>query len=453
MKRVRLSRFFENIKPSGLRVAQEIFERRVEEEIAKGVSPTKAINVAIGNVSLKTHPKLLERYLHPSNPELRGGVWQYTQTQGTKAAQEAFKNIIYSFLPKEVRPELHILVESGGSSVMKTVVLGICGDAGSGERPLLVMDPTYANYKAVSDETGRRIVAIQRRLNKDGKFNDIHRHELLDAIEKYRPGGMLIIPYDNPSGTLMRQRVINEYARICLEHGMFLVSDEAYRGLYYTEDEAPSIWKITNKDVPGIESAGIRISIETLSKVFNACGLRMGAFVTDNEELAEKATMANNTYLCASAIDQDILSALAEEPMGEIQRWVGYLREYYRRVLSYVYEGLRKNLPGVSMSAPEASIYFVVDVKDIAHDGFDAEDFVMFCAKEGAVSLGGDRYTLLTSPMWGFYNVLNNNPGRTQLRIACVEPEDRMKLVPELFARLFVEYEKRAAKSRVPQIA
>jgi len=437
----KFSNFFNNLKPSGLRMAQTVFEKRAKEDLRNGREPIEAINVAIGSVSLKTHPKLLERYLNPIDRDLINGIWRYGETPGTDKANEVFIKIIKAFMPEGVNPRLYSIIQDGGSGAMRTAVLGLCGDAGKDDRPLLVMNPTYTNYKAVADELGRKIVAVERALDREGNFNDVAVEEIERAVKKYRPGALLIIPYDNPSGKLMRQKTINEYARICLENDIFIISDEAYRGLYYVEGEPPSVWRVTDRDVPGIESAGIRISIESLSKTFNACGLRMGALVTDNEDFRDRASAANTTYLCPSIIDMHIAEALYDESYESIREWIRGLRDYYKELLEYMYENLKKRMPRAIVSKPEASIYLVVDLREMVDDSFDAEKFVMFCAREGEVNIGGKRYTLLVSPMWGFYNVFEGrNPGHTQVRIACVEPEDKMKLVPELFETLLSDY-------------
>ncbi len=438
----KFSNFFNNVRPSGLRLAQTVFENRVASDKENHKAPIEAINVAIGSVSLKTHPKMLERYLNPTNQELIEGTWRYGETPGTQKANDVFIKIIRAFLPKDINPQLYSVVQEGGSAVMRTAILGVCGDAGSDEKPLLVMNPTYTNYKAVVDEIGRKIVSVPRALDRKGNFSNVAVKEIEDAIKKYKPGALLIIPYDNPSGQLMRQKTINEYARICMKNNIFIISDEAYRGLYYVDEEPPTIWKVTNKDVEGIEEAGIRISIESLSKTFNACGLRMGALVTDNKDFRDKASYANTTYLCPSIIDQHIAEALYDESEEDILNWINDLKTYYKKILKNLYEEFKKHIPGIIMSQPEASIYTVLDVREIAKPGFDAEDFVMFCAQNGEVEIDSKRMTLLVSPMWGFYNVLNNtNPGHTQMRIACVAPEHKMKLVPKLFAKLFEQYE------------
>ncbi len=438
----KFSNFFNNVRPSGLRLAQTIFEKRVESDIQAAKKPIEAINVAIGSVSLKTHPKMLQRYLNPIDENLLNGIWRYGETPGTKKANEVFIKIIKAFLPDNMDLQLYSVVQEGGSAVMKTALLGVCGDAGSDEKPLLVMNPTYTNYKAVAEEIGRKIVSVPRSLDRKGNFSNIAIKEIENAIKEYKPGALLIIPYDNPSGQLMRQKTINEYARICLENNIFIISDEAYRGLYYVDEEPPTIWKVTDKDVPGIEDAKIRISIESLSKTFNSCGLRMGALVTDNYDFRDKAAYANTTYLCPSIISQHIAEALYDESKEDILKWINDLRDYYNDILKNLYNGFQEKLPGIIMSQPEASIYTVLDVRDIAKEGFDAEDFVMFCAQHGEVEINNRRMTLLVSPMWGFYNVLEGkNPGHTQMRIACVAPKEKMSLVPTLFSELFKQYE------------
>ncbi len=439
----RVSGYFEEIEPSRIRAAQMKFRKRVEKEIAEGKKPTKAINVAIGNVSLLTHPAMLERYLKPQDEALRKGVWRYTETVGRDKCNEAFTNIIKSFLPDGVNPKLYSMVSDGSSQLMRLAITGMCGEPGKNERPLLVIDPIYTNYLSIARETGRSVASVRRTLQDNGKFTDVGTSNIESSMKKHKPGALLIIPYDNPSGQLMRQKTIEEYARLCLENEIFLISDEAYRGLYYTGDEAPTIWRITDSEVPGIEKARIRISLETLSKVFNACGLRMGAIVTDNEYFHQQAVAANTTYLCASALNQYIGEAMADQSREELQQWVAKQRGYYGRIMKDLHNGFKRELPEAIVSLPEAAIYSVTDMRRAAKPGFDANDFVDYCAAKGAIDVDGQKMTLLTAPMDGFYNVgpRECNPGKTQMRLALVAPEDEMALVPRLFAELFREYE------------
>jgi aspartate aminotransferase len=112
------------------------------------------------------------------------------------------------------------------------------------------------------------------------------------------------------------------------------------------------------------------------------------------------------------------------------------------QMLTSVNSELKRRIPGVIVSSPDASIYSVIDVRNIVDRNFEARDFVMYCAREGAVEVDGEMLTLLVAPMEGFYSVAKEgeNPGKTQMRIAYVEPPERMQLMPLLFSKLFTAY-------------
>jgi aspartate aminotransferase len=207
-----------------------------------------------------------------------------------------------------------------------------------------------------------------------------------------------------------------------------------------------------DRDVPGIE--GRRISVESSSKVWNACGLRIGALVTDNEDFHNRAVAENTANLCPNAIGQYIFAGLAEESHQALNRWYDQQRQYYRSMLTDLVTRMEQLLPGIIVSSPNASIYSVVDVRRIVPKEFNAMDFVLYCARDGEVEIEGKPHTLLVAPMSGFYDLpKEKNPGRTQMRIAYVEPPERMKLVPELFKELLERYLKRVAAAEATTAA
>jgi len=432
MQKPVLSEHFRSRMPSSIRLAQIEYMKRRD-----GVGQ---INVAIGNVSLPVHPAIMERMkgLCSSGSPFSSGVVKYTPTVGMEETRKAFLNIIAS--SGFSTEGLYVQITDGGSQAMELVILGVCGAAGSSEKPLLLIDPAYTNYIAMAKRVGRATVSVRRRLGEDGKFTLQEIGEIEDAIEEYRPGALVVIPYDNPTGQFCDINTMRLLAELCVRHGMWMVSDEAYRELYYIEEKPSSIWGITDRMVPGIE--GRRISIETASKVWNACGLRIGALVTDSKEFHEKAVAENTANLCPNAIGQYLFGALAHESHEDLRKWYKKQREYYRTMIEALNEELQQRLPGVIVSSPDASIYSVVDVRKIAGPDFDAEEFVLYCAREGWVKVDGKKLTLLVAPMSGFYSVQEGeeDPGRTQMRIAYVEPAEQMRLVPVLFSELFKKF-------------
>lgn len=430
-----LSAHFESRVPSDVRLAQMKYAERK-------VKPEAVINVGIGNVSLPTNPAMQKRLFNLDAPEspFNKGVIRYTATGGFDETQEAFKNILKC--EGFDTSKLHVTVTDGGSTGMELLIMGVCGPAGTDEKPLMMIDPAYTNYISFAERVGRKTVTVKRYLNEDGKFSLPEIGEIEEVIKANKPGALLVIPYDNPTGQLYDKKTLISLAELCVKYNMWMVSDEAYRELYYVEgSELVSIWGLTDKEVPGIE--GRRISIETTSKVWNACGLRIGAVITDSPEFSNRCTAEYTANLCANAIGQYIFGALAHETKEQIADWCKNLRDYYGGIIKKVSAELKKLEPNLIVSSPDASIYTVMDVRNIVKPGFDAIDFCLYSAGEGVVDIDGVQTTLLVAPMKGFYDIAKgeNNPGSTQFRISYVETPENMMKVPELFVKLIQQFE------------
>jgi len=164
--------------------------------------------------------------------------------------------------------------------------------------------------------------------------------------------------------------------------------------------------------------------------------------VTDNQEYHQKSVAENTANLCSNVIGQYIFGSVAHESKESLQKWFKQQRDYYHNMLEKLTLDLKAKLPGIIVSSPEASIYSVVDVRNIVPEDFNSADFVDYCSSIGSVEIDGDNYTLLVSPMAGFYTVENDqlNPGVTQMRIAYVETPENMAKVPILFSELLKQY-------------
>jgi aspartate aminotransferase len=430
----KMSAQFESRKPSVIRMAQIKFDERNDG--------TEAINVAIGNVSLPMYPAMTKRMfaLDADGSPFKDGVVKYSATAGTQECVDAFMNVIAS--SGFDTSKLHGHITEGGSQGMELLITGVCGPAGTDEDPLLLIDAAYTNYKTLCDRLGRATCSIQRTLGDDGKFSLPDVAEIERVIEEHEPKAVVVIPFDNPTGQYYDVEAMKGLAELAVKHDLWLVSDEAYRELYYTGGECTSIWGVTDAEVPGIE--GRRISIETTSKVWNACGLRIGALVTDDPVFHRQAIAEHTVSLCSSVIGQYVFGALAHEDHATLKAWYAKQREYYKGMLFDFTTNMKSALDGVIVSSPDAALYSVVDVKNCVADGFDALEFVLWCAQKGSVEVDGKAVTVLTAPMAGFYSVPAGapNPGRTQMRLAYVETPERMAKIPAILAELLRIYEK-----------
>jgi len=417
-------------EPSSIRKAQILFQSRQD------CSNIEVINLAIGNISLPMHPAMLSRLKGIGEPDspFAKGVVQYTSSEGTAECKTAILNSINAELSLNIPQNINCVITDGGSQAMELMLLGVSGTS-SGE-PIMVIDPLYTNYVEFAKRLSIPMVSLERNSNSDGSFGNLDSTKIRKIISKDNPNGILIIPADNPTGLQMSQNTINEIAKICVEEDIWLVSDEAYRNIYFSGSGPSSIWQISNTDVPGI--LGRRISIESVSKVWNACGLRIGALVTDNKMMYQKVRSEYTANLCANVIGQYVFGAVAQMSSDEIIDWYSSQRVYYSKAIISLIKELKEELPGIILSSPGAAIYIVLDFKNITPSDFNVSKFIEYCSLNGKIKIKRKYYTLLLSPMKGFYN--QKLKGEKQARIALVEQESKMRMVPKILSRLLENY-------------
>ena len=430
-----LSAHFASRQPSVIRLAQI--------EFAKRNDGTEDLNVAIGNVSLPMHPAMQERMRSLGDPgsPFAEGVVKYSATVGLAETNAAFLNIIASSgfdTDRSAQPG-HRRRQPGH---------------GTGHHRLL--RPGRVRREAAAADR-RRLHQLQGLRRAPGPRHRLHHRapwattagspclsvaEIEETILEHRPGAMVVIPYDNPTGQLYDREALVDLARLCVKHGLWLISDEAYRELYYTEDEADQRVGPDRRRSARASPAGASAS-RPRRKVWNACGLRIGALVTDNAEFHARAVAENTAGLCSNVIGQYIFGGLADESHADLQKWYAQQRDYYRAMLQDFTTRTRDLLPGVIVSrvrTPASTRWWMCGTSPRRI----STPWTSCCSAPGqeAWMWTAGRMTLLTAPMAGFYSVAPGepNPGRTQMRIAYVETPERMKLVPELLAGLLKQY-------------
>ncbi len=425
-----ISEHYAKREPSAIRKAQILFESRQD------CLDVEVINLAIGNISLPMHPAMISRLndLGKKKSPFSGGIVQYSTSEGTAECKTAIINSINAELSKSISKYVNCVVTDGGSQAMELMLLGV--SESKAHKPIMVIDPLYTNYVEFAKRLSINMTSLERTINADGSFGDLDIVKIRKKIDEQNPNGILIIPADNPTGLQMSQSLINEIAKICVEKDIWLISDEAYRNIYFSDNGLSSIWQISNEDIQGI--SGRRISIESVSKVWNACGLRIGGLVTDNKVMYEKVRSEYTANLCANVIGQYIFGSIADLSSKEITEWYRAQRNYYTKIIKNIISGLKSELPGIGLSTPGASIYIVVDFKNITPNNFNVSSFIKYCSLHGKVKINDKFFTLLLSPMDGFYS--DKSKGKKQARLALVEHESKMNMVPFVLSSLLKEY-------------
>ncbi|MDQ6985618.1 MAG: aminotransferase class I/II-fold pyridoxal phosphate-dependent enzyme [Candidatus Dojkabacteria bacterium] len=186
------------------------------------------------------------------------------------------------------------------------------------------------------------------------------------------------MPYNNPTGNFLRQPYLDSLSEICASNNIWLISDEAYRGLNYTGEENSTIWKTKNN----YEN---KISIDSASKLWNACGLRIGALVTNNQQLHNLCVAEYTANLCTNVLGQKLFAVINDLSESEIKDWIESLKKIYFKRLNNIRNELLDLNNDLIISKPESSLYLIIDVKKAVNKDFSAKEFALYCAEKGKI--------------------------------------------------------------------
>jgi aspartate aminotransferase len=370
---------------------------------ARGV---KVFHLNIGQPDLET-PKVMRDRLLSVDP-----VIAYSPSAGTPQYLDAMSRY-YASVGLKVDPA-HIIATTGGSEAVLFAFL--CLAEASDE--VIVFEPFYTNYSSFAAMTGVNLVPVQCR-GEEG-FHLPARDALEKAVSKRTRFVMLCNP-SNPTGTVYSREEVQRVADFCRDHDLFLVSDEVYREFVYDGLAATS----------ALELAGMEdrvVVVDSLSKRFSACGIRLGCFVSRNPEVIAAVTRGAQGRLSPPGLAQVMAQGMAEiKP----DYYAGVRTEYQKR-RDVIFDELSK-LTGVFLRKPEGAFYVVarLPVKD-------GDDFARFLLEEFSF----EGATVMVAPAAGFY--ATPGLGMNEVRIAYVLNCDDLRQAIRVLGEGLKAYQKRA---------
>jgi aspartate aminotransferase len=374
-------------------------------ELAKSRG-TKVYHLNIGQPDIETPACMLDRL-----KQIEDKVLEYSPSTGTPAFLDSLRHYYQNRVgvPIDTR---QILATTGGS---EAILFSFIACANEGD-DVLVLEPFYANYRAFATMAGLNIVPVTSR-GRDG-FHLPPRRVFEDALTP-RTRIVLVCNPNNPTGTVYTRDELEMLAGFCRDHGLFLVSDEVYREFVYDGRKAVSALELKDAD-------DFVIVVDSLSKRYSACGIRLGALVTRNGEVYDSCLRMAQGRLSPPGLAQFI--AVGAVGLGE-EYTRGIVDEYQRR-RDVLYEGLR-TIPGVELAKPEGAFYCVpkLPVRD-------TEDFAVWLLTE----FEHDGATVMIAPASGFYA---SDLGKSEIRIAYVLKEEDLRISIGLLRVALERYQRR----------
>jgi len=363
----------------------------------------KVHHLNIGQPDLETPPVMRRQLAHAPS------IYAYTPSAGTPECLAALADY-YGRAGIALGPD-ELIATAGGS---EAILFALMACANQGDEALVV-EPFYTNYLAFAAMAGVTLVPLRSR-GEDG-FHLPPPAEWARALTP-RTKLMLLCNPNNPTGTVYRAEEVEAVAAFCREHRLFLVADEVYREFVYDGAHATSVMGL-----PGCEE--IAVLVDSLSKRYSACGIRLGCLATRNRDVYGAALRMAQGRLSPPGLAQ--LVALGSTALGP-EYAAGIVREYQAR-RDVLFEGL-SGISGVFLRKPEGAFYFVARLP--VEDG---EDFASWLLTD----FSHQGATVMVAPAQGFY--ATPGLGRDEVRIAYVLKKEDLEASVRILAQAVPAYQ------------
>lgn len=354
----------------------------------------KVYHLNIGQPDLPTPPEGLEALKHIDRK-----VLEYSPSDGVRSLREKLATYYHRFNIDVTADD--IIVTVGGSEAVLFAFMA-CLDPGD---EIIVPEPAYANYMAFAISAGAVIKTVTSSIDEGFALPPVEKFE---ALITPRTKGILICNPNNPTGYLYTQSEMNQLRDMVKKYDLFLFSDEVYREFCYTG--APYISAFHLK---GIEEQVVLI--DSLSKRYSECGIRIGAIITKHAELKK-----NVMKFCQARLSPPLLGQIVAE--ASIDASPEYMLDTYNEYVErrkFLIDGINR-IPGCYSPIPMGAFYTVARLPVD-----DADRFCEWCLRE----FEWEGQTIFMAPASGFYT--SPEYGRDEVRLAYVieKPELAKALV------------------------
>lgn len=353
----------------------------------------------IGQPDLPTPKKALNA-LHNINKD----ILEYTPSQGIRSLREALVGYYNRYQIKISSDE--IIITSGGSEAVLFAFMS-CLNPGD---EIIVPEPAYANYMSFAVSAGAVIRSVTSSIDEGFCLPKIDKFEEL-INEKTK--AILICNPNNPTGYLYSQKEMNSLRDLVKKYNLYLFSDEVYREFIYTGSPYISAMHLN-----GIEENVILI--DSVSKRYSECGIRIGALITKNKSVRDTVMK-----FCQARLSPPLLGQLVAE--ASIEGTEQYSQEIYQEYVDRrkcLIDGVNR-IHGCYTPIPMGAFYTLVSLPVD-----DTESFCVWCLKnfmwtDKHTPNGYSGETIMMAPASGFYS--DPTLGRNQVRLAYVLSQEKIR--------------------------
>jgi len=303
-----------------------------------------------------------------------------------------------------------IMITTGGSEAIE---IGMMSCLNPGDE-IIVPEPYYANYNGFSTQANVNIKAIPSSIKTGFALPPISEFE--NAITP-KTKAILICNPSNPTGYLYTREELETLRKIVLKHDLYLFSDEVYREFCYDGREY-----ISSMHLEGLDQHVVMM--DSVSKRYSACGVRVGALISKNKEVLKAALRFAQARLSPPTLGQIAAEAAIDTPDSYFEE---VHKEYVAR-RDFVVDSLNK-ISGVFCPKPSGAFYCMAELPID-----DADYFCQWLLE----SFSFKNQTVMLAPASGFYS--EPSLGKKQVRIAYVLNLESLKNAMECLEQALKVY-------------
>ena len=344
-----LSKKIVDIKPSGIRKFFDIVTEMNDPEV---------ISLGVGEPDFDTPWHIRDEGIYA----LERGRTFYTSNSGLMELREEICTYLARKCQVTYNPNEVILTVGGSEAI--DIALRAMLDPGD---EVLIPQPSYVSYEPCTILADGVPVIIE--LKEENEFR-LTKQEVLDAITDKTK--VLILPFpNNPTGSVLRRSDLEDIAQVCIEHDIYVLSDEIYSELTYGDAE-----HVTIASLPGMKERTILTN--GFSKAFAMTGWRLGYACGPQVIIKQMLKIHQFAIMCAPTTSQ----YAAVEALKNGDEDVAMMRESYDQRRKFLIKTFRDM--GLECFEPFGAFYIFPSIKSL---GMTSDEFANQLLKEEKVAV------------------------------------------------------------------
>lgn len=364
----------------------------------------KVYHLNIGQPDIETPQSALDAV---KNNDL--SIFEYSLSEGKLEYRTALQQYYHTLGFTDLTTD-NFIVTNGGSEALNFAISTLCDDGDE----IIIPEPYYANYNGFANSFNVNVVSVPSSIDTGFALPPMAE---LEAKITDKTKAILICNPGNPAGYLYTREELQQLAEIALKHDIVIISDEVYREYVYDGKQ-----QISMLEFPELENHCIIIDSE--SKRYSMCGVRIGFMVTRSKAIHDAAMLFAQARLSPVLLGQ---IAAAAAHVNDADYILKVRAEYTSRRNLLV--DLLNGIPGVICPKPKGAFYCAVELPVDDSDKFAQWLLESYCH---------NNETVMVAPMSGFYS--DPELGKKQVRIAYVLKEEDLRRSVELLNDAIQKY-------------